>query len=138
MSDPSQSEQNSEGERPQTIFDVVGVDGITRLVAGFYRRVRTDDVLAPMYPDADFAGAEKRLRDFLIYRFGGPATYIEDRGHPRLRGRHAPFAVDQRARDRWMGLMDAALTEAAFEPAVSDAIHTFLGDVATFLINRPS
>ena len=60
-----------------------------------------------------FQGAEQRLRDFLIYRFGGPPLYIEQRGHPRLRMRHAPFPIGQGARDRWLQLMDRALDEAA-------------------------
>src|SRR5436853_576961 len=82
----------------------VGEDGFTRLVAAFYRHVPNDDILGPMYAAHDLEGAEQRLRDFLIYRFGGPQRYIEQRGHPRLRARHIPFRVDQAARDRWMQL----------------------------------
>ena len=124
-------------EAPRTIFEAVGEDGIARLVAGFYRRVPADEVLAPMYPEDDLAGAEERLRDFLVYRFGGPAHYLERRGHPRLRMRHAPFAIDPAARDRWMELMGASLDECGFQAGVADAIRAFLADVATFLINRP-
>src|SRR5580658_6455967 len=60
---------------------------------GIYRQVPADDVLGPIYPAHDLPGAEQRLRDFLIFRFGGPATYLEQRGHPRLRMRHAPFSI---------------------------------------------
>jgi hemoglobin len=72
------------------IYVAVGEDGFHRLIAAFYRQVPSDDILGPMYPAADIAGAEQRLRDFLIGRFGGPQRYIEDRGHPRLRMRHMP------------------------------------------------
>ena len=80
------------------IFQAVGEDGFERLVAAFYRQVPGDDVLGPMYPPDDLVGAEQRLRDFLVGRFGGPPRYIEQRGHPRLRMRHAPFPIDSRAR----------------------------------------
>ncbi len=66
-----------------------------------------------MYPRHDLKGAEERLRDFLIFRFGGPQRYLELRGHPRLRMRHAPFPIDQTARDRWIELMNNALAEAS-------------------------
>ena len=69
---------------------MIGQDGFERLVGAFYRQIPDDDVLGPIYPAHDLAGAEQRLRDFLIFRFGGPAVYLEQRGHPRLRIRHAP------------------------------------------------
>lgn len=120
------------------VYDAVGTDGITRLTAAFYRRVAYDAVLRPLYPEEDLHGAEIRLRDFFLFRFGGPAHYITERGHPRLRMRHAPFAIDQRARDRWVALMDEALEEVAFPADTSAALREFLHDVATFLINRSS
>jgi hemoglobin len=86
--------------------------------------------------DNDFAGAEQRLRDFLIFRFGGPPRYIEQRGHPRLRMRHVRFAIGQAARDRWMELMTAALADAAFPPEVEAKLRSFFDSTATFLINR--
>ncbi len=82
------------------LYSVVGEEGFARLVAAFYRQIPKDDILGPMYPAADLEGAELRLRDYLIYRFGGPDRYIRDRGHPRLRARHFPFAITQAARDR--------------------------------------
>ena len=84
------------------IYSMIGAEGFARLVAAFYRQVPQDDLLGPMYPASDLPGAEQRLRDFLIGRFGGPQTYIEQRGHPRLRARHSPFAINQTIRDRWM------------------------------------
>jgi hemoglobin len=74
-----------------TLFDDLGEPCLRQMVAAFYRRVKEDEVIGPLYPQTDWAGAEKRLADFLIFRFGGPATYIEERGHPRLRMRHLPF-----------------------------------------------
>jgi hemoglobin len=105
-------------------------------VAAFYRRVPDDDVLGPMYPPEDLHGAEERLRDFLIYRFGGPQRYLEQRGHPRLRARHGRFAIDARARDRWMELMTAALAESRLPADVENVMKTFLDGIATFLMNR--
>jgi hemoglobin len=119
------------------VYSLVGESGLTRLVAAFYRRVPQDDILGPMYPAHDLAGSEQRLRDFLVYRLGGPPRYIEQRGHPRLRVRHAPFHINQAARERWMQLMTAALEEAAFPPEADQFLRTFLGEIATFLVNRP-
>ena len=89
-----------------------------------------------MYPPHDLAGAEERLRLFLIFRFGGPQDYLQLRGHPKLLMRHAPFAVNQAARDRWMLLMDNALQECQFDDEVTATIRTFLDNVASFLMNR--
>ena len=120
------------------IYPAIGEDGFQRLVAAFYRRIPQDDILGPMYAeDNDLPGAEQRLRDFLIFRFGGPPRYIEERGHPRLRMRHVRFPVGQAARDRWMELMTAALAEAAFPPEVDSKLRAFFDSTATFLMNRP-
>jgi hemoglobin len=121
----------------QDIFSLIGENGFRRLVSAFYRQVPRDDLLGPMYPAGDLAGAEERLRDFLIFRFGGPPRYIEERGHPRLRMRHAPFAIGQAARNRWMQLMNNALAEAALPAEVETMLREFLSGVATFMINRP-
>jgi hemoglobin len=118
------------------IFSLIGEEGFTRLVAEFYRQVRSDDILGPMYPAHDLAGAEQRLRDFLIYRFGGPQRYIEQRGHPRLRARHLPFRVDQAARDRWMQLMNHALSESDLPTEAEQGLRTFLEQMSTFMINH--
>lgn len=119
------------------IYSAIGEDGFARLIAAFYRRVPGDDILGPMYPGHDLAGAEERLRDFLVGRFGGPLRYIEQRGHPRLRQRHAPFAIDERARDRWILLMMAALEEAAFPAEVHQMLEVFFRQTADFMRNRP-
>jgi hemoglobin len=105
-------------------------------VAAFYRRVPEDDVLGPMYPPEDLAGAEERLRDFLIGRFGGPQRYIQRRGHPRLRMRHAPFPIDARARERWLRLMGEALDEAALQRDAEAVLRAYFQAVATSMINR--
>jgi hemoglobin len=118
------------------VYELIGEEGFARLVGAFYRRVRTDDVLGPMYPEADFSGAEERLREFLVGRFGGPMRYVERRGHPRLRARHGQFKIDQAARDRWVSLMEAALVEANFPPEPTQLLRQFFHDSATFLINQ--
>jgi hemoglobin len=119
------------------IYAVIGHDGFERLVAAFYRQVPGDDLLGPIYPADDLDGAEQRLRDFLIYRFGGPQVYIQQRGHPRLRIRHAPFSIGQRERDRWVLLMNRALDETALPSEVTQVLGAFFGPTATFLMNRP-
>jgi hemoglobin len=119
------------------IFAMLGEATLSAIVAGFYRRVPADPILGPMYPRADLAGAEHRLRSFLVYRFGGPPEYLRERGHPRLRMRHAPFAIDQAARDRWMQLMTASIDEQQIAPEVREYLVRFLGGIATFLQNTP-
>ena len=126
-------------ENPEAIvYQLIGEDGFDRLTAAFYRRVATDDILRPMYPveDAEFEQGRLRLREFLVYRFGGPPRYIEARGHPRLRARHMPFRVDHAARDRWVALMDGALTEARLPAEAERVLRQFFENTATFLINR--
>jgi hemoglobin len=118
------------------VYDAIGEEGFARLVRGFYRQVPNDAVLGPMYPMDDLAGAEQRLRDFLIGRFGGPQRYVEQRGHPRLRMRHMPFAIDGEARNRWVALMDRSLDEAALPQDVTDLLRAFFHSTATFLRNR--
>jgi len=118
------------------IYSRIGEQGFADLVRAFYAQVPDDDILGPMYPRADIAGAEARLRDFLVGRFGGPQRYVEQRGHPRLRQRHAPFHIDQRARDRWVLLMGRALDQAALPNDVTAVLRAFFDATATFMINR--
>ena len=120
----------------EQIFDTIGEDGFSRLIRAFYAQVPTDPILGPMYPSDDLAGAEERLRDFLIGRFGGPPRYIEQRGHPRLRMRHMPFAIDQAARNQWVTLMDRALDEVKFPDDVTLLLREFFHGVATGLRNK--
>jgi hemoglobin len=118
------------------IYSAIGEEGFARLVGAFYRQVPHDDILGTMYPRNELAAAESRLRDFLIYRFGGPQRYIEERGHPRLRARHIPFRIDQAARDRWMQLMANAFVEAALPPEVEQFLRAFFDQMSTFMINQ--
>ena len=121
----------------QDIYALIGEEGFTRLIAAFYRQVPGDDILAIMYPPQDLAGAEQRLRDFLIGRFGGPQRYIERRGHPRLPMRHMPFAVNTSARERWLQLMTNALDEVKLPADVDAFLREFFDGVSAMLVNRP-
>jgi hemoglobin len=118
------------------VYSVIGEEGFDRLVRAFYARVPSDPILGAMYPKDDLAGAEERLRDFLVGRFGGPPRYIEQRGHPRLRMRHMPFKLDEAARDRWVALMSTALDEAALPADVTALLREFFAATATFLRNH--
>ena len=118
------------------VFAAIGEDGFTRLISAFYNQIPADDILGPMYEGRDMAAAEARLRGFLIYRFGGPQQYIEVRGHPRLRMRHAPFVIDTAARNRWMQLMGNAFESAQLPPEAAAVLHSFLENTATAMINR--
>lgn len=121
-----------------TIYEALGEEGLSRLVAAFYRRIPQDDLLGPLYPPEDLAGAEQRLRDFLVFRFGGPDRYLQHRGHPRLKMRHVGFTIDRAARDRWIELMNAALVEAEIPAPAATPIRQFFDEVATFLMNTES
>jgi len=118
------------------IYALIGEEGFTRLVGAFYKQVPEDDLLGPMYAGRNLADAEQHLRDFLVVRFGGPSRYLEQRGHPRLRMRHAPFAIDQKARDRWVQLMDAAFQQVMLPAEAERVLRTFFESTASFLINR--
>ena len=120
------------------IYAAIGEEGFTRLIAAFYKQVPADDILGPMYPPDDLAGAETRLRDFLVGRCGGPMRYVEQRGHPRLRMRHAPFSVTPLARDRWMAMMNRALDESALPAEATAVLREFFSQVATMMINQPA
>jgi hemoglobin len=119
----------------ENIYAIIGEEGFSRLVGAFYRQVPHDEILGKMYPAGELAAAEQRLRDFLIYRFGGPQRYIEERGHPRLRARHMPFQIDLVARERWMQLMNKAFTEAALPLEVEQFLRAFFDHMSTFMIN---
>jgi hemoglobin len=126
---------NVEKVAEEDLYQVIGEAGFERFVAAFYRQVAEDDILGPMYPKHDLMGAEERLRDFLKFRFGGPMDYLEKRGHPRLRMRHAPFHVDEKARDRWVEMMDRALDEANLPQGAVATLREFFHNTATFLRN---
>ncbi len=118
------------------VLRLMGAGGIGQMVAAFYRRVRTDDLLGPMYPPDDWEGAEERLREFLWFRLGGPSRYLEMRGHPRLRMRHMPFAIGEAERDRWLALMSEAMDETAVPAPARAFLEPFFAQVAEFMRNR--
>lgn len=116
--------------------NIFGEQQWTDLVAAFYKRVRNDELISPMYPANDWDGAEKRLRDFLIYRFGGSDRYITERGHPRLRMRHAPFEIGVAQRDRWLALMGEAMEETNVPVLIKNELSSFFEQTAEFMRNR--
>ncbi|TFC83925.1 globin [Cryobacterium cheniae] len=105
------------------------------LVNEFYRGVATDPVLKPMYPEDDLGPAAQRLTLFLEQYWGGPGTYSEQRGHPRLRQRHQPFKVNPDARDRWLHHMRAAVDKAALPPLQRDQLWDYLERAAFAMLN---
>lgn len=120
----------------ETVAREMGREGISGMTAAFYRRVRADDLIGPMYPADDWEGSQERLRDFLCFRLLGDATYLEKRGHPRLRARHLPFTIGEAERDRWLELMEAAIDEAQVPPASRRVLLPFFAQVADFMRNR--
>ena len=106
------------------------------LVARFYVGVADDDVLRPLYPETDLGPAQRRLTLFLAQYWGGPRTYDDERGHPRLRMRHAPFPIDTVARDRWLVHMRAALAEVGPPPEVAAELDRYLEMAAEAMRNR--
>jgi hemoglobin len=126
-----------EHAEPSRVYAEIGPEKLGAIVAAFYRQVPGDDLLGPLYPPDDLAGAEERLREFLLFRCGGVSRYLETRGHPRLRMRHAPFRITPAVRDRWVQLMDRALDETALAPEADAVLRRFLHETATFLMNAP-
>src|SRR5262245_26411791 len=107
-----------------------------RLVDRFYDGVAADPVLRPVYPEQDLSGAQRRLTLFLVQYWGGPRTYDDERGHPRLRMRHAPFAIDGVARDRWLVQMRAALTALDAPPDAAAELDRYFEMAAEAMRNR--
>lgn len=121
-----------------TFYDEIGgIDTFRRIVARFYEGVAEDEVLRPMYPEADLGPAEERFLLFLVQYWGGPTTYSDQRGHPRLRMRHAPFVVDLDARDRWLGHFRAALDSVALTPEQDARFWDYVTHAANFMVNSP-
>ena len=114
----------------------VGGGGLDAMVAFFYKRVKEDDLIGPMYPDDDWEGSEERLRDFLRFRLLGEQAYMLKRGHPRLRARHMPFQIGEEERDRWLKLMGEAMDEAEVTGPAREGLDTFFAQVADFMRNR--
>ena len=109
MTEPDPA-STAQGSTPDTFYEAVGGDEtFRRLVASFYAGVRSDPILLPLYPEDELEAAEERLTLFLIQYWGGPSTYGDLRGHPRLRMRHAPFTIGPAERDAWLLHMRKAL-----------------------------
>ena len=123
----------------QTFYEEIGgFETFRRIVARFYEGVAGDEVLRPLYPEEDLGPAEERFLLFLVQYWGGPTTYSERRGHPRLRMRHAPFPVDVDARDRWLTHFRAALDSVDLTPEQDAQFWAYVTHAATFMVNTSS
>lgn len=123
-------------ERQITFYEAVGgEETFRRLIHRFYAAVATDPVLRPLYPEEDLSGAEERLRLFLIQYWGGPRTYGERRGHPRLRMRHAPFRIGERERDAWLSRMREALDTLELPAQADQTLWRYLVGAAHSMVN---
>jgi hemoglobin len=124
-------------EEATSFYELVGGhETFVRLVDRFYEGVATDELLRPMYPAEDLGPAKHRLRMFLEQYWGGPTTYSEQRGHPRLRMRHMPFPVGPRARDRWLMHMRVAVDELHLPPPQAARLWDYLERAAISLVNQ--
>ena len=121
---------------PKSVYDLVGEEPIRAMVDAFYAYVADDQILRPMYP-ADLAAPKRRLHLFLVQFFGGPQTYSQERGHPRLRMRHFAFAIDQVARDNWLRHMLRAIDEAGISEPARSRMREYFERASAFLINQP-
>ncbi|WP_245630540.1 globin [Granulicoccus phenolivorans] len=123
---------------PETFYDAVGGHAFfAQLTHEFYRRVAADADFRAMYPEEDLGPAEDRLRMFLEQYWGGPSTYQEQRGHPRLRMRHMPFRITTVQRDIWLGHMRAALATTAISPELEEILLDYLTRAADAMRNTP-
>jgi hemoglobin len=123
----------------QTLYEAIGGEpAFRRLVRRFYQEVAADPELRPVYPSKDLGPAEEHLRLFLIQYWGGPQTYNELRGHPRLRMRHVRFTIGERERDAWLRHMRTALDELALDPAHDAQLWAYLTMAAHSLVNQPA
>lgn len=121
-----------------SFYDEIGGHAtIHRIVTVFYEGVAQDEVLRPMYPEEDLGPAAERFTMFLEQYWGGPTTYSEQRGHPRLRMRHAPFAVDAAAKERWLVHFRAGLDAAGLDPEHDEQFWSYAQHAAQFMINTP-
>lgn len=126
---------------PGTPYEAMGGEAFfTALVHRFYEGVATDPLLRPMYPPGDLAAAERRLRMFLEQYWGGPGTYSEERGHPRLRMRHVPYVIDDAARDAWLthmrAALDATMAEQDLDPSWEQELWRYLVGAAIAMVNH--
>ncbi|HET9690250.1 MAG TPA: globin [Acidimicrobiales bacterium] len=122
-----------------TMYDRVGgTPFFEALTRRFYERVAADPVLRPLYPDDDLEGARRRLCGFLIQYWGGPADYSAERGHPRLRMRHAPFVIGPAERDAWLAAMTGAVEAAGLPPLDEAQMLTYFRASAAHMVNAPT
>src|SRR4051795_2073 len=123
--------------QPQRSFydEVGGHDTFHTIVSRFYQLVREDEILLSLYPEDELDAAEERLRMFLEQYWGGPRTYSDRRGHPRLRMRHAPFAVTPLAKEHWLEHFRAGLDEAALPPELDAQFWDYVTHAAQFMVN---
>ncbi|MDF2439968.1 MAG: hemoglobin [Abditibacteriota bacterium] len=121
---------------PTTLFEAAGGTAtFERIIDNFYNRVQLDAILRPMY-QADLSESKRTMTLFLIQYWGGPGTYSQERGHPRLRMRHAPFSIGQVERDAWMSCMTAAVQDEKLAPEIQDALLKYFEQAASFMMNR--
>jgi hemoglobin len=122
----------------RSVYELAGGEQTFRLlVVRFYARVAEDPLLRAVYPEEDLAGATERLTLFLIQYWGGPTTYSKQRGHPRLRLRHQPFAIGKAERDAWLGHMTAAVESLELAPELRKALLDYFETASTAMINQP-
>ena len=124
-------------EAAQTTFydEIGGFETIRRIVEGFYDEVAHDEVLRPLYPEEDLGPAAERFTLFLVQYWGGPTTYSDTRGHPRLRMRHAPFRVTPDARDHWLAAFRKGLDDVALTPEQDAKFWTYVTYAAQSMVN---
>jgi hemoglobin len=121
---------------PTTFYDEIGgYETIHRIVEKFYEGVATDPVLRPLYPEEDLGPAAERFTLFLVQYWGGPTTYSERRGHPRLRMRHAPFAVTPTAKERWLVHFREGLDSVELTPEQDAQFWDYVTHAAQFMVN---
>lgn len=119
-----------------TFYDEIGGEETIRaIVHRFYEGVAGDELLRPMYPEEDLGPAEERFASFLVQYWGGPSTYSENRGHPRLRMRHAPFKVTPAAAERWLVHFRAGLDSADLTPEQHERFWDYVTHAAQFMVN---
>lgn len=115
-------------------YEEIGVENLRKLVRDFYLEIRKDELLAPMYRDG-FEAAEERLHLFMVQYLGGPATYSEQRGHPRLRKRHAGFTMNEATKNNWLKNMEIALNRSAISHENKEFLSNYFTKTAEFLIS---
>jgi hemoglobin len=128
---------DGQNRRVSTFYEEIGEETIRAIVHDFYAGVATDPLLRPMYAEEDLGPAEERFALFLMQYWGGPSTYSQERGHPRLRMRHAPFEVNAASAERWLFHFRTGLDRAALTPEQDAQFWEYVTHAAQFMINTP-